>query len=217
MWSHFCHIGLVTYAPSSSAAALPKHIPNEKPVYLAYVALQNIIKGDHARTRKVETVHKFISEQQGHAKVRHLIQQHTLEGVCQATKTLLKDHIFESRWEAELRFPGVFKVPSENMTKSSMPQQAIMNANNAAAQAPLNELEKKAGTSVDTVTKDKSLVVHDPADRRQTEAETAASTLKQAAQNPAIAIQAYQTKAKAPVNTITDGEIDVGMGTSMIP
>ncbi|KAF1912678.1 hypothetical protein BDU57DRAFT_598109 [Ampelomyces quisqualis] len=194
------------------AAVLPRMIPDEGRVYLA---LRNIIKGNDARIRKAKSVQNFISKRQDQADIKHLIQQRTLEDLCQITQKLLRDGIFESTLQAELRFPKIFDASSNKEAKCSAPKKAIVKDKIVAIQALADRGQTKAKASVHTTTEDKIAANNVSAERvrGQTAAAITPNNITKETLAIQIPAQPCRAAAKTLVDTITNGEFDESINT----
>ena len=101
---------------------MAQNSPDER---LVYLALKNTFKGADALIRKPKKIRELIQKTRHNVDVRELIEQHSLDRVCDVAKLLLEKHIFESTLKAEARFPEVFEIsPAQNAERSASEAEA---------------------------------------------------------------------------------------------
>ncbi len=82
--------------------------PSDKSV--VYLALRKVFKGPNAGARKKSLIRKLIVGNQNHEDIVALIYAHSIDIVCDTTRKLLTEQVFESTLKAKIRFPEVFNV-----------------------------------------------------------------------------------------------------------
>ena len=101
---------------------MAQNSPDER---LVYLALKNTFKGADALVRKPKKIRELIQKTPHNVDVKDLIEQHSLDRVCDVAKLLLEKHIFESTLKAEARFPEVFEIsPAQNAERSASEAEA---------------------------------------------------------------------------------------------
>jgi hypothetical protein len=104
---------------------MAKSLPDER---LVYLALKGVLQGQDVHVRQEKKVRKIIQKQQNHADIKHLIQEYSINSLCQTAKALLKDQIFESTLKAKIRFPEVFEVtPNQTAERAMSEHEAAKN------------------------------------------------------------------------------------------
>ncbi|KAF1844446.1 uncharacterized protein K460DRAFT_238546, partial [Cucurbitaria berberidis CBS 394.84] len=101
---------------------------------LVYLALKGIFQGQDAQIRKKKTILKLIKKYQSLANIRILIQQHSLDSLCQVAKALLEEKVFESTLKAKTRFPDVFEVSPDQSAERAISESAAAKHEDAAIQ-----------------------------------------------------------------------------------
>jgi hypothetical protein len=86
-----------------------KNPPDERVVYLT---LRKVFKGPNAGVRRPSVIRKLIIGNQHHEDIAALIRAHNIDILCNTTRELLTEQIFESTLKAKIRFPEVFDVSS---------------------------------------------------------------------------------------------------------
>lgn len=141
---------------------MAKITPDERSVYLA---LKNVFKGQDAHLRTPKKIRKLVQAHQNDTDIRDLIAEYNLENVCNATKSLLEQRIFESTLNAKIKFPEVFDVsPAQSADRAISEAEAARAEVNmiqdmseghlepdAQSHAPASEnclLEQKKGTAL---------------------------------------------------------------------
>jgi hypothetical protein len=110
-----------------------KNPPDERVVYLA---LKNVFKGPNAGVRQPKTIRKLINKSQDQGDVADLIKSHNIDTICNTTRVLLTEQIFESTLKAKIRFPEVFDVsPAQSAEREASEVEAAKNEANAIKDA----------------------------------------------------------------------------------
>lgn len=96
--------------------------PDERTVYLS---LKNVFKGGDANLLKLKSIKKRILDCKEEPEIRALIDEHNIDHVSTAAKSLLAKKIFASTLEAKTRFPEVFEVsPAQSLERESYEAEA---------------------------------------------------------------------------------------------
>ncbi len=102
-----------------------KNPPDERVVYLA---LRKVFKGPNAGARKKSVIRKLIVGNQNHEDIAALIHAHNIDIVCNTTRKLLIEQVFESTLKAKIRFPEVFDVsPAQSADREASEAEAARN------------------------------------------------------------------------------------------
>ena len=124
-----------------------KNPPDERVVYLV---LKNLFKGPEAKVRQPKSIHKVIQRNETNGDVASLVDAHGINAICNTTRTLLTEQIFESTLNAKLRFPEIFDI--------SPAQSAEREASEAeAARSEADALKRCAGDKHDIKTPTKGI------------------------------------------------------------
>jgi hypothetical protein len=102
---------------------------------LVYLALKGVLQGPDVHIRQESKVRKLIEKNRNHTDIKHLIQEYSLESLCQTTKALLRDRIFESTLKAKVRFPEVFEVSPNQTAERAISESEAARNEDAALQS----------------------------------------------------------------------------------
>lgn len=110
-----------------------KNPPDERVVYLAF---KNVFKGSNAKVRQPKSIRKLILKNQNQSEVASLIKAHNIDTICNTTRVLLSEQLFESTLKAKHRFPEVFDVsPAQSAERGASEAEAARNEANAIQDA----------------------------------------------------------------------------------
>ncbi|KAK3311444.1 uncharacterized protein B0T15DRAFT_388957 [Chaetomium strumarium] len=102
-----------------------KNRPDERVVYLT---LRKVFKGPNARVRRPSLIRKLIIGHQDHEDIAALISAHNIDTLCNITRELLTEQIFEATLKAKIRFPEVFDVsPAQSADRDASDAEAARN------------------------------------------------------------------------------------------
>jgi hypothetical protein len=128
---------------------MTNNLPDERVVYLA---LKEFFKGADAQIRRPKKVREIVQKAQDNLDVRDLIQQHNIDNVCNVTKSLLEQQIFESTLKAKIRFPEVFEIsPAQSAERSVSEAEATRleaDAIKSASRGQHEDVPKGAGHKI---------------------------------------------------------------------
>ncbi|KAL1606212.1 hypothetical protein SLS60_003613 [Paraconiothyrium brasiliense] len=121
---------------------MAKNPPDER---LVYLALKRVFQGSNAELRQKKKVLKLIQQHQDEVDVRSLIQEHSIDSLCNVSKCLLEERIFESTLKAKIRFPEVFDVsPAQTAERAISQSEAAKNEDAAIEQVMEGQKDKAA-------------------------------------------------------------------------
>ncbi len=102
-----------------------KNPPDERVVYLA---LRKVFQGPNAGARRQPVVRKLIVGNKHHEDIAALIREHNIDILCNVTRKLLSEQIFESTLKAKILFPEVFDVsPVQSADREASEAEAARN------------------------------------------------------------------------------------------
>ncbi|OIW30059.1 hypothetical protein CONLIGDRAFT_562822, partial [Coniochaeta ligniaria NRRL 30616] len=101
-----------------------------------YLTLKKVFKGPNAGVRRMSVIRKLINENQQHEDIAALINKHNEDILCNVTRKLLTEQIFESTLKAKMRFPEIFsESPAQSAHREASDAEAARNDTKAMQDA----------------------------------------------------------------------------------
>ena len=95
-------------------------IPEER---LVYLHCSSIFTGTNAEVRQLKKVRQILLKHE--ASIRGFIDEFGLENVSVVAKKLLKEHVFQSEYQAQLRFPDLFQWSEAGEVGGTVPDGSL--------------------------------------------------------------------------------------------
>lgn len=125
---------------------MAKNPPDERLVYLSCRA---IFKEADALVRQPKVIRKLL--QKNGRFIEALSREHNFDTICNVTKELLEDRVFESTLQAKIRFPELFEISEARSAERAVSEaEAARSEANAVKEVLCVEEDGAVGQEEDT-------------------------------------------------------------------